>query len=215
MFHNPDTKEVMMFTQDPGPPWVKGRPPWQDLTQSPETVRKRAESMMKRVKEQGPTERELAGYMQLSETRRNGNYSLSEQVREKISKTLKGRNFGWREGRSKAVAIREMCDIVYVLKVTTSDGITFGKWGSTKERTFCFREKEFKRRGFTWEVIYWNWFGDIAPEAEAIIGRALHKHPSPCVNLNFFGKTECFAWTEETQLILQKVTNGLEESPAS
>lgn len=203
-----------MFLEPPGEPWSPGRPPWQDLTQSAQHVAKRAESMRLRVQTTGATEKEKIGYQKLSETRKNGDYSPTAETRQKIREKLVGRDFGWREGRSKAVSIREQCDIVYVLKVTTSDGRIFGKWGSTKESSFQYREKELKRQGFSWERVYWSHFGELAPEAEATIGRALHKYPSPHKDLNFYGKTECFAWTNETLQLLQEVTNGLEENPA-
>jgi hypothetical protein len=212
IFHNPETKEVSMFYEKPPEPWVPGRPPWQDLTQTPEHVKRRAESMMRRVKESGPTAKELEGYKKLSQTRLEGDYSPTIETKNKIAETLKGQPQPWRENKSRASCRRNLCDIVYVLKVTTKEGKVFGKWGSSKEQTFKFREKEFLRKGFSWEVVFWRWFGESTEDTEAHLGRKLS--PYTVEVPHFFGHTETFEWSEVTQKLLHEVINGLEENPA-
>lgn len=208
IFHNPETREVKMFQVDPGPPWKKGRPPWGRAKQSPELIAKRAESMRRRLREKGPTEKEIEGYKKLSKTRREGNYSPSQEVRDRISKTLTGRPQKWEENKSRASSRRKGCDIVYVLKITSKDGQLLGKWGSTRDTSFIYREREFKRQGFSWEVFYWENHGKNAENIEALIGRNLSKYPVE--GLGYFpGYTETFVWNKETEELLQEVINGL------
>jgi hypothetical protein len=213
LFHNPETKESRLFFEPPTPPWVRGRAPWDRNPQTPDHVAKRATSMRKRNQEQGPTEAELKGYEKLSKTRREGDFSPSPEVCAQIAETLRGRKQVWIENKSRASCRRGNCDTVYVLKITTEDGLVFGKWGSTKESTFQFREKEFRRKGFTWEVIHWVFFGEVTEDAEANLGRKLSAHPAEVPH--FFGHTETFEWSENTQKIVEETINALEESAPS
>jgi hypothetical protein len=128
-------------------------------------------------------------------------------------RSKKGKNAGWIEKRSRISCRFWGCDCVYVLKVTTKDGLIFGKWGSSKESTFRYREKEFRRKKFTFEVIRWGFFGELTEDVEAAIGRKLSKHPVEVPR--FYGFTETFEWSETTQQLLKEVWNGLEESAPS
>lgn len=208
-YYNTETREVRMFLSAPGDPWVKGRPPEQKRKQSPELVAKRAESMRRRLREKGPTEKELEGYRKLSKIRKEGNYSPSAEVRERISKSLTGRPQVWEENKSRASARRKGCDIVYVLKVRTKEGTLFGKWGSTRESSFVYREKEFRRQGFSWEVVYWKLHGQNAEHVEALIGREMNKFPLDGL-VHFPGYTETFEWNSNTEEILEAIISGLD-----
>jgi hypothetical protein len=209
LFHNVEKHEAKMFEEDPGPPWVVGRPPWQPQTRDPAASRKASETLRKRLREQGQTEAELRGYKKLSQTRLQGDYSPKPEVRVRIGDTLRGRPQKWEENKSRASCRRAKCDTVYILKMTTFDGLTFGKWGSSKEQSFKYREKEFKRKGFQWGVLYWGWFGEETEEVEALLGRKLSPYRDPEVP-HFYGHTETFAWTQETQTLLAEILNGLE-----
>ncbi len=169
--------------------------------------------MMRRVREQGPTEAELKGYEKTSKTRRERKIRHTPEILAQIGKKLQGRKQVWIENKSRASCRRGNCDTVYVLKITTEDGLVFGKWGSTKESTFQFREKEFRRKGFTWEVIHWVFFGEVTEDAEASLGRKLSPHPAEVPH--FFGHTETFEWSEKTQNIVEETINALEESTPS
>ena len=214
LFHNPETKQSLLFYTDPGEPWVKGRPPWQKRTPDPEQYRKASETKRIRMETTGHTEAELEGYKKLSKTRLEGDYSPTIEVRKQISKTLTGRPQKWEENKSRASCRRGQCDSVYLLKVTLPDGTVFGKWGSSKLETFKYREKEFRRKGFSWETVYWEWFGEKTEDVEAFVGRKLSQYPAKGIP-HFFGHTETFEWTEQTQNIVKEIINGLEESSAS
>lgn len=214
VFHNPETLQALMFSENPGPPWVQGRPPWQDLTQTPEHIAKRAESMRKRVREQGATPAEVEGYRKTSVTRKQKRIRHNAEICSQISKKLKGRPQVWQENKSRASCRRCCCDTVYVLLITTKDGEQFGKWGSTKEESFQFREKEFSRQGFTSKLLFWQFFGDSTEDTEALLGQRLSQHPWKH-SIHFFGHTETFEWTEKTQQILEETINALEESAPS
>lgn len=209
LYHNEETRDVAMFVEDPGSPWRLGSPPWRKRTPSPEQYLKASETKRKRRIETGPTQRELEGYRKLSETRKKGGFSPSEEVREKISKSLTGKPQKWQENKSRASCRRNLCDIVYVIKITTPEGLVFGKWGSSREKTFISRRKEFNRKKFSWEIVYWNWFGERTEDIEAHIGRKMSPYRNPEVP-HFYGHTETFEWTVETQKLLEEVLNGLE-----
>ncbi len=162
----------------------------------------------------GHTEAEMEGYKKLSRTRLEGDYSPTLLVRQQISQTLSGRPQKWEENKSRASCRRGQCDSVYILKVTLPDGSAFGKWGSSKKETFKYREREFKRKGFYWEILYWGWFGEVTEDVEALVGRKLSQHLAGCVP-RFYGHTETFEWSEQTQNIVKEIINGLEESSAS
>jgi hypothetical protein len=208
LYHNLETKESLMFAQDPGPPWVQGRPPWQPQTRNPEQYEKSSLSKKLRMESRGHTEAELEGYKKLSQTRRNGDYSPSYETRQKIRKSLEGRPQKWEENKSRASCRRAQCDTIYIILCTTSDGHSFGKWGSTKEKTFVHREKEFTRKKLTWKIVYWGSFGKLTEDVEAKIGRALSKYPDTNVP-HFYGHTETFIWNEQTQQLLEEIINGL------
>lgn len=209
LFHNPYTKKVRLFFDYPGEPWVKGRPPWQRKSQSEEWVIKRSESMRERIRTKGATNREVEGYKKLSETRKKGNYSPSPDVRRKISMSLTGRLQKWEENKSRASCRRGNCDVVYVLEMRTRDGLKFGKWGSTREKSFLYREKEFKRKGLSWEVFYWKNFGGDTEDTEALLGRVLSIYPAIGVP-HFYGYTETFDWSDQALSELRRVLNGLD-----
>jgi hypothetical protein len=120
----------------------------------------------------------------------------------------------WREKISRHNCRMWCCDHIYVLKVTTEDGLVFGKWGSTKEQTFQFREKEFRRKKFTFELLFWEFFGEVTEDVEAFFGRRLSKFPVEGIP-KFFGFTETFEWSEKTQKIVEETINALEESAPS
>jgi hypothetical protein len=208
LYHNPETKEALMFLENPGHPWIKGRPPWQPQRRDPDQYIKSSETKRKRMLEQGPTEAELEGYRKQSKTRLEGDYSPAQEVRQKIRDTLTGRPQTWVENKSRSSCVRSQCDTVYILRVETLEGKVFGKWGSSKEDTFKYREREFKRKGFKWEVIYWGWHGEETSDVEASIGRRLSRHPASGVP-HFYGHTETFDWSQVTQKLLKEIINGL------
>jgi hypothetical protein len=186
-FHNSLTGEKKRFTQDPGTPWVKGR---------------------------GKT-----GTRTTNGMRWFFNPDLNEEKLFYATPEppwVEGRGPfappGWREKSSRVTCRIWGCDCVYVLKVTTKEGLTFGKWGSSRESTFNFREKEFGRKGFTVEIVRWGFFGESTEDAEAILGRILSKYPVEVPR--FYGYTETFEWSEKTQQLLKEIWNGLEENPA-
>lgn len=168
---------------------------------------------MRRVREQGPTEAELRGYEKTSKTRRKKKIKHTPDVCAQIGAKLRGRKQSWVENKSRASCRRGNCDVVYVLKITTEDGLVFGKWGSTKETTFQFRKKEFQRKKFTFELLFWQFFGETTEDAEAFLGRRLSQHPAEVPH--FYGHTETFEWTKQTQQILEETINALEESAPS
>jgi hypothetical protein len=213
LFHNVESQEAKMFAEDPGPPWVSGRPPWQPQTRDPASSQKASDTFRKRLREQGQTEAELRGYEKLSKTRKENKFRHPPEILKQIGDKLRGRPQVWVENKSRASCRRGQCDTVYILKLTTPDGKNLGKWGSSKESTFKYREKEFKRKHFTFEIVYWEWFGEMTEEVEALLGRKFSPYRDPEVP-HFYGHTETFAWTQETQTLLSEVLNGLEKSPA-
>ena len=205
-----------MFLVDPGFPWVRGKHPDRIPKRKPESNEKARQTMLKRLAEFGPSEAELAGYRKTAATRRERKIRHTPEILAQIGETLTGQRLGWREGRSKANAVKWGCDVAYILKLTTKDGVVFGKWGSSKEGSFIHREKEFRRHGFTFEVIVFEWFGAaLAPEIEAMWGRKLSQFPTPISEMEFTGKTECFEWCEATQKIIEEIIHGMEENPPS
>jgi hypothetical protein len=142
----------------------------------------------------------------MSESRLAGDFKLSEEAIQKIKKKLTGRNYGWREGVSKACSRRAECDSIYLLKLKKNDKV-IGKWGSTTRDSFCYREREFARHGFHCEVLMMVQTGPETPEEEARIGRVLSKHP-PIERPEFYGKTETFEWCEDTIEIVQIIINS-------
>ena len=205
-----------MFLEDPGAPWILGRHPDSISQRKPESNEKARQTMLKRLAEFGPSEAEIAGYQQQSRTRIEKKIGVDEDTRKKIAETLTGRRLGWCEKKSKANAVKWKCDMTYILKLTTKDGEVFGKWGSTKENSFVHREKEFRRCGFTFEIIVFEWFGEIlAPEIEAMWGRKLSQFPTPISEIEFAGKTECFTWCGATEKIIEEIVHGMEENPPS
>jgi hypothetical protein len=215
-FHRFDPEEERFFHEEPGSPWIQGRHPKHRKPRRPESNEKARQTMRKRLAEFGPSEAELAGYQQLSRTRVERKIGVDGKTRRKIAETLTGQRLGWQEGRSKANAVKWGCDVAYILKLTTKDGVVFGKWGSSKESSFIHREKEFRRHGFTFEVIVFEWFGAaLAPEIEAMWGRKLSQFPTPVSKMEFIGKTECFEWCEATQKIIEEIIHGMEENPPS
>jgi len=170
--------------------------------------------MKKRLREYGPTEAELRGYEKTSKTRLERKIRHTPETYFQISEKLRGRPQVWQENKSRASCRMCCCDTVYVLLVTTKNGEKFGKWGSTKEESFQYREKEFRRKGFTWKLLFWQFFGEVTEDAEATLGRTLSQHPWEHTT-HFFGHTETFEWSDKTQQLLEETINALEENPTS
>jgi hypothetical protein len=224
MFFNPETNQTIYLSEDPGPPWVKG-------TQNPPPSHKGSKwfhnpSTKERKRfTNNPGDPWVEGRGKTGFKTTNGKswyYNPESGVGKLfdsdpgipwVKKGIPHGYPGWVEGVSRQHCRRWNCDSIYLLKMTSPEGLTFGKWGSSTISTFRGRENEFKKKRITWEVIYWGWFGEFTEELEAKIGRRLSKFPSHGVP-KFYGYTETFEWSEVTQKLLQEIINGLEENPA-
>jgi hypothetical protein len=188
-YHNPETGEKKRFKGDPGEPWSKGR---------------------------GKTGTRTTNGMRWYHNPSTGETKVSAVPLP--YPWIDGRgprdSYGWVEGVSRAHCRRWDCDSVYLLKMTTKDGIVFGKWGSSRDSTFAGREKEFKKKGISWELLYWGWFGGLTEDVEAFIGRKLSEHPAKGIP-KFYGHTETFEWSQQTQKLLKEICYELEENPPS
>ena len=227
-FHNPDTGEKICAPESPGEGWLPGFPShfpppthkgkkWFHNPKTGETKRD--------FSSPGSDWKEGRGNSVPQFTNKGLSWFFnSETGEEKMFSSLPGGVWTegrapfevgiWREKTSRHNCQMWNCDHIYVLKITTEDGVTFGKWGSTKEKTFQFREKEFLRHKFTFEVFFFDFFGESTEDAEAFIGRKLSKFPVKEIP-KFYGFTETFEWTEQTQQILEETINALEESAPS
>lgn len=213
LYHNMVTRVTRGFLQDPGEPWVLGRGPDFKQVITPESNLKRSQTHKRRLEEFGPTEKELEGYKKTSETRKRLCIKHTPEVVEGIKEKLRGQFQPWRDNKSRSSCRRCNCDTVYILKVTTKEGEVFGKWGSSSEKSFQHREKEFKRKGFTYEVVYWNYFGERTEDTESYLGQNLSQHPWDHPTVHFFGHTETFVWSPTTEHLLKELIYVLEESP--
>ena len=187
-FHNPETKENKRSSEGLEFPWVPGRAPYKNQTTTGMSW----------------YHNPLTGESKLSSVTLSQPWVNSRGPRE---------SYGWVEGVSRAHCRRWNCDSIYLLKMTTSDGTIFGKWGSSRESTFKGREKEFKKKGISWELLYWGWFGGLTEDVEAFIGGKLSKHPAKGIP-KFYGHTETFEWSQQTQKLLKEICYELEENPA-
>lgn len=144
----------------------------------------------------------------LSQTRIRKGIRNTKEVQSRINESLRGHKHGWRPGTSYASAVRAGSDHVYLLKMWNGDQI-WGKWGSSSEESFIYREKEFKRHGFLWEVLYFHGC-DNAADLELEIGTILSEFPlDPYTRPQFFGQTETFVWNEHTEKITKDIISKL------
>jgi len=142
-----------------------------------------------------------ANFSKGAKTRPKRPQELIDQIAEK----LKGTKHAWRPGTSRANAERGLSDTVYLMKMTDSNGRAWGKWGSTSCDALQYRENEFKRKRFTWEILLF-YKCDNAPEIEEQFGHILCKFPlDPQTRPSFFGETETFEWTPDTQHIVNSL----------
>jgi hypothetical protein len=188
-YHNPETGEKKRFQEDPGYPWNKGR---------------------------GKTGTQTTNGMTWYHNPETGKGKLS--ITPPGSPWVKGGkprgNPGWVEGVSRQHCRRWKCDSIYLLKMVDRNGNVFGKWGSSTKETFVGREREFKKKGITWEVLYWDWFGGETENVEASVGKKLSMFPAKGVP-KFYGYTETFEWSEITQKLLKEIIHGLEKNSPS
>ena len=224
-YHDPQTGQVIYVDSDPGAPWLLGggdqKPPnhsgssWYNNPETGEKKRFQEDPGYPWNKGRGKTGTQTTNGMTWYHNPETGEGKLSNTPPG--SPWVKGGkprgNPGWVEGVSRQHCRRWECDSIYLLKLTTKEGKVFGKWGSSSESTFHGRDREFRKRGLTYEIIYWGWFGEAPEDIEASLGRKLSKYPGKEVP-RFYGYTETFEWSEVTQTLLKEVINGLEENPA-
>lgn len=224
-YYNPETGQVIYLSENPGEPWVRG-------AQGAEPPSHKGSSWFhnsdtgerKRFKEDpGGAWKKGRGETGFRTTNGRSWYYNPLTGETKVSPTplqlpwVNGRgprdSYGWVEGVSRAHCRRWNCDSIYLIKMTTSDGIVFGKWGSSCESTFKGREAEFRKKKFSWDLLYWGWFGELTEDVEASVGKKLSQHPVRGIP-KFYGYTETFEWNNTTEKLLQEIINGLEENPA-
>ena len=225
-YHDPQTGQVIYVDSDPGAPWLLGggdqKPPnhsgssWYNNPETGEKKRFQEDPGYPWNKGRGKTGTQTTNGMTWYHNPETGEGKLSNTPPG--SPWVKGGkprgNPGWVEGVSRQHCRRWECDSIYLLKLTTKEGKVFGKWGSSSESTFHGRDREFRKRGLTYEIIYWDWFGEATEDIEASIGRKLSKYPGKEIP-KFYGYTETFEWSEFTQTLLKEIINGLEESAPS
>jgi len=215
-YWNPDTGQEKRFISDPGPPWILGLSPSHCLNlkghhrtkgrmvfHNPETGKHSkfcTDPGQPWVRGHSAEARE-----NLSKTRISKKIRHSPETIEILRQKTTGHKFDWREGVSRSCAIRSGCNSIYLLRMQ-KDGCTIGKWGATTKNSFYFRERDFARHGFTWEVLLMAETGANTADEEAKIGRLLSKFPVED-RPNFFGKTETFQWCEDTIAIVQDIIN--------
>ena len=170
-----------------------------------EVVRRRAESVIRRHNEEGLSEAEKEGHRQVS--RKLKGRQKTEGELAYIEENLTGK---YNPSNCRRMAERNKCDTVYLLKITTHSGNTFGKWGSTKRGNL--RWLPLFQRGFQVETLGVYFLGALAPETEEEVGLTLSKFPADLEGLKFGGYTETFEWSEQTQNIVKEIINGLEKS---
>ena len=222
MWHNPSTGETVRRAEDPGPPFVRGMSPQhrENVSKnrsgncsSPDSRKKAVETLKKRHREEGFSEKEKQRAEKLSE--RNRGREVSREQRDRISATLSGRKTGFNPKRSRSVSERKGCDTIYLAKIVTQGGTTFGKWGATNSQRPEDRWKELRARNCQIEIVFTHFCGPLAPAIEEQIGRDLSNFPIDLGEWRFGGHTETFEWTENTQKIVEETINALEESAPS
>jgi len=213
-YWNPDTGLGRRFVDDPGPPWLPGLSPSHRLNlkghngtrgqmvfYNPETGRH-----SKFYVDPGhPWTRGHSSKARknLSETRISKKIRHSLETIEILRQKTTGHKFNWREGVSRACALRSGCDSIYLLRMSKENQV-LGKWGATTRESFFYREKDFARHGFIWEVLLMVETGAATANEEAEMGRLLSRYPAEN-RPNFFGKTETFEWCESTIAIVQDI----------
>ncbi len=221
VWHDPQSGKHIRRSDDPGPPWVKGWHPnrFHDLSkgnkgrkQTAEEIAKRTTSLIERHKECGLSEKETSGHKTVQEKLKGRTIPLKQ--RKQISRTLSGRKTGYNAKRSRSAAEFRKSDTVYLLKVTTPEGIEFGKWGCTRLDTCKSRWKELQQRGFTVEVLGLFLRGTDAPRLEEWVGSKLCPYPVDLKKIYFGGYTETFEWNAKTKQILEEIINELEKDTA-
>lgn len=213
-FWNPITGEERRLMEDPGTPWQAGLSPYRKKSSGRTTkgtkIYFNPETKVHSKFFDDPGEPWIRGHSSearknLSDSRLSRNIRHSAETIERLRQKTTGHKFKWRENVSKSAAYRSKCDTIYLL-LLKRDLEMIGKWGSTTEGSFVYREREFKRHGFTWEILLMVRIGLEAPEEEAKIGRILSKFPLDN-RPDFFGKTETFRWCEETSTIVSQIVN--------
>ena len=213
-FHNSETGERKPFKEDPGPPWIKGRG---SRYYNPETGQiifrgeDPGESWVQGASGNLPPSLKGTTWYHNPLT---GETQMSFTPPELPWKEGRGPRYAsiWVEGNSRTFCRRWNCDCIYILKMTTRDGIVFGKWGSSRESSFKKRGEEFKTKHISFELVHWQWFGEKTEDVEAFLGRKLSRYPPRGVP-KFCGYTETFEWTATTQKLLEEIIYDLEESP--
>jgi hypothetical protein len=214
VWHDPNTGKHIRRSRYPGEPWVRGWHPDRKTScgngnrgrkQDMEVVRRRAESVIRRHNEEGLSEAEKEGHRQVS--RKLKGRQKTEGELAYIEENLTGK---YNPSNCRRMAERNKCDTVYLLKITTHSGNTFGKWGSTKRGNL--RWLPLFQRGFQVETLGVYFLGALAPETEEEVGLTLSKFPADLEGLKFGGYTETFEWSEQTQNIVKEIINGLEKS---
>jgi hypothetical protein len=220
VWHNPLTGEHIRRESYPGEPWVRGWSPERAYScgngnrgrkQTNEEVDKRIESLTRRHRETGLSKKEVERAEKVSIKQRGK--TTPQEVREKISSTLKGRKTGYNPSRCKAVSERCGCDSLYLLKISTPCGAVFGKWGST--RAGESRWGPLISRGWEIEVLFLIFVGDKAPQLEEWVGSLLSPFPADLGEVSFGGYTETFELSRETLNLLSEIENELEKNSPS
>jgi hypothetical protein len=222
MWHNPSTGETIRRSEDPGPPFVRGMSPQHrenvsknrsGVCCSPESRKKAVETLKKRHREEGFSEKEALRNQKSAE--RNRGRVVPQETRERISATLSGRRTGFNPKRSRSVSERKGCDTIYLARIVTQEGVIFGKWGATNSQRPEDRWKELRARNCQIEILFTHFCGTLAPAIEEQIGRELSLFPADFGDWRFGGHTETFEWSEKTQKIIEETINALEESAPS
>lgn len=224
-YYNPETGQVIYLGKNPGEPWVRGAqgamPPshkgsaWFHNLETGERKRFKEDPGKPWKKGRGKTGARTTNGMKwyYNPDKKEGGLFLENPGDPWVRGGIPRGNPGWVESYSRLHCRRWNCDSIYLLKMTTSDGIVFGKWGSSCESTFKGRESEFRKKKISWDLLYWGWFGELTEDIEASIGKKLSHYPAQGIP-KFYGYTETFEWTNTTEKLLQEIINGLEENPA-
>jgi hypothetical protein len=90
-----------------------------------------------------------------------------------------------------------------------NNGQVWGKWGSSSKLAFLYREREFHRKKFNWEVLMMMECDD-APVLEYGIGLVMSYFPlDPHSRPSFFGETETFIWNTQTEALTNEIIKQL------
>ena len=129
-------------------------------------------------------------------------------VREQLSKKIAGSKLWWRPGTSYGSAVRGSSDCVYLLKMWNSEQV-WGKWGSSSKSAFIYREREFNRKKFSWEVLLIKECKD-APLLEYGLGLVFSNFPLDLqTRPTFYGETETFIWNTQTKALTNEIIKQL------